>query len=177
MTIIVGVLDGKGGVVMGGDSAGVNAEQDLQLRKDEKVFVNGPFAIGVCGSWRVNQALRFASLPRYDNGCDPFEFMVKAFVPFLRDLLSREQEDKDKKPEFLVSFAGRLFHVYGNLQVSEELVSFEACGCAAQVARGALYAIDHYSLERSAENRVSAALKAAQRFSSGVREPFNFVKR
>jgi hypothetical protein len=176
MTIIVGVLDGEGGVVMGADSAGVNSDQDLQLRKDEKVFINGPYVIGVCGSWRVNQLLRFADLPTPDK-TDPFKFMVTVLIPFVRRLLSGEPEEKERKPEFLISFSGRLFHVYGNLQVSEEILEYETCGCAAQIARGALYALDYYSIERTAENKVSMALKAAQRFSSGVREPFHMVKR
>ena len=85
------------------------------------------------------QAIRFTNLPEYKSGfiasnlppMEPFEWMVRAFVPALSFLHLPE----DKNFELLVGFRGRLFHVYGTSQVSEEIVDYEACGSGAQVAR------------------------------------------
>lgn len=59
MTCIVGLVDGDR-VILGGDSAGI-AGWHLQLRADEKVFRNGPYAIGFTTSFRMGQILRYAT--------------------------------------------------------------------------------------------------------------------
>jgi ATP-dependent protease HslVU (ClpYQ) peptidase subunit len=169
MTCIVGVVsDGK--VYIGGDSAGVNAEGHLQLRKDPKVFKNGEYLIGVSGSWRAMQALKsakFEDLTRIAN-LDPFFYMVEWFLPAIRKLNLPEEN-----LEMLVGFRGRLFHIYGTSQVSEEIADFEACGSGAQVARGALHITPSYGA--GSMLRIHKALEAAERFCSGVRGPFTIL--
>jgi len=166
MTIIVGVLDGKGGCYMGGDSAGVG-EDELQLRKDTKVFTVGSYLIGVCGSWRVNQLLRFSQPPKPSRS-DPFKFMVTKFVPFLRELIKNEKDDTATRPSFLIAFHGRLFHVFADMQISEEILPYEAAGSGAQIARGAMFAS-----ALAPKAKVQIALEAAERFNSNVRSPFH----
>jgi ATP-dependent protease HslVU (ClpYQ) peptidase subunit len=176
LTCIAGVVH-NGKVTIGGDSAGVCPKTGaLQLRKDSKVFKNGEYLIGVAGSWRVMQVIRFANLPGYRHGhmasnlppMEPFEWTVRMFLPTLRKMNLPETDF-----ELLVGFRGHLFHIYGTEQVSEEIASYEACGSGAQVARGALHvARDQYS---SALGQVKVALDAAERFCSGVRGPFTIL--
>jgi ATP-dependent protease HslVU (ClpYQ) peptidase subunit len=169
MTCIAGVVS-NGKVYIGGDSAGVNADGHLQLRKDSKVFKNGEYLIGVSGSWKINQVLKYTKLEDSDNSIhDPHQFMVTHFLPQLWAM--RMPEDKDF--ELLVGFRGRLFHIYGLSQVSEEIADYEACGSGAQVARGCLFG--QWNVFQTPHSRIESALLAAERFCSGVRGPFNIL--
>lgn len=51
MTVIVGLVE-EDRVHIGGDSAGISGCK-LTVRKDPKVFRNGPYALGFCGSFRM----------------------------------------------------------------------------------------------------------------------------
>ena len=55
-------------------------------------------------------------------------------MPWIREFTKDLAEEEF---ELLIGFRGRLFHTYGARQVSEEIADYEACGCGAQVARGA----------------------------------------
>lgn len=175
MTCIAGVVS-NGKVWIGGDSAGVNSSEHLQLRRDSKVFKNGEYLIGVSGSWRRAQELRFALLPQapaLDHKMAPtdsFEFMVRKFLPALRKMVEGTYSPVDDF-ELLVGFRGRLFHVYDTSQVSEEIADFEACGSGAQVARGSMFSSKFTDPAR----KITEALQAAERFCSGVRGPFNIL--
>jgi ATP-dependent protease HslVU (ClpYQ) peptidase subunit len=95
--------------------------------------------------------------------------MVTSFMPALRETLRDCSEDF----EALVGLRGRLFHLYGTGQVSEEILDYDACGSGAQVARGALFA---QQSTMPARERVKGALEAAERFCSGVRSPFTILE-
>lgn len=159
----------NGVITMGGDSAGVNSSQDLQLRKDTKVFRKSGLLIGVSGSWRVCQELKYKELPSLDLTMDKHEWMVLRLLPWLRENIN---EAELQRTELLVGLQGSLYHVYGGQQVSEEIEQYEACGCAAQIARGAFYAMREFSVDVSPDTLVTVALEAAERFCSGVRGPF-----
>lgn len=80
MTCIVGVTH-KGRVYMGGDSAGVSG-LDLTVRKDQKVFRNGEFAIGFTSSFRMGQILQYVFFPpEIVAGESLSAFMVSRFHP------------------------------------------------------------------------------------------------
>jgi len=173
LTCIAGVSE-NGKVVIGGDSAGVNSDGHLQLRKDSKVFRTGDYLMGVAGSWKLGQNLRFTEFTSPPENLDPFNFAVTIFMDELRAVVRKTDLPEDKDFELLVGFRGRLFHVYGTSQVSEEIAGYEACGSGAQVARGSLYSTDHEP-HVSPEVRIKLALQAAERFCSGVRGPFTIL--
>ncbi len=58
MTVIVGLID-EGRVHIGGDSVGISRCR-LTVRKNPKVFRNGPYALGFSGSFRMGQLLHHA---------------------------------------------------------------------------------------------------------------------
>jgi ATP-dependent protease HslVU (ClpYQ) peptidase subunit len=168
LTCIAGVVS-NGKVYIGADSAGVGPNEELQLRKDSKVFRNGEYLVGVSGSWRANQILKYAKLdPGPIKEVNPFKHLVTSFLPGIRTM------DLPENFELLVGFRGRLFHVYGLSQVSEEIADYEACGSGSQVARGSLYTSARTALTPAA--RIMYALEAAERFCSGVRSPFNLLE-
>lgn len=174
MTCIAAWIE-NGVVTMGGDSADVCVEsQTIQLRATAKVFKHDDMLIGTCGSWRVNEELIHKRKPA---AC-PFEYdahgwLVMEFLPWLRDNVDKASLERS---EILVGLQGRLFHIYAAEQVAEVQSNYDACGSGAQVARGALYALDIASVTMSPRRRLEIALEAAERFCTGVRGPFTFIE-
>jgi len=173
MTCIVGFVEGST-VWMGGDSAGVGG-WDLTVRSDVKVFRNGPMLFGFTTSFRMGQLLRFAlTVPPRHPDVDVEKFMTTTFIDAVRECLkSHGWAVKDKEQEtggqFLVGYEGRLFCIDADYQVGVPLDGFDAVGCGAQIAKGALFASAHIQ----GRERVELALRAAERHSAGVRGPFH----
>lgn len=188
MTCIVG-LETPTGVIIGGDSAGV-AGWDLDVRADTKVFTRGPYAFGFTSSFRMGQLLRYAPSVELDAGpqfCpgvdgsddDLDRFMATTFVDAVRALLkaggyAKRENEQEEGGTFLVGVAGRLYEVHSDYQVARSTAGFSACGCGAQIALGAMYAM----IGKRCHNdvKVRTALDAAERFSAGVRGPMHLVE-
>jgi hypothetical protein len=176
MTCIVGIAE-AGKVYIGGDSAGV-AGLDLSVRADAKVFTNGEFAFGFTSSFRMGQLIRYAfKPPKRHADQDVMEYMVTEFIGALRACLkdggfATTKDGAEYAGAFLVGYQGRLFVVDCDYQVGEAAVGFDAVGCGAQVALGAM----HVSAGKPARDRVTGALQAAEAFSAGVRGPFLTVE-
>lgn len=174
MTCIVGLVD-SGKVLIGADSVGI-AGYDLCVRADQKVFKNGEFAFGFCGSFRMGQLLRYSfTPPRRHPDTDLYKYMVTDFINEVRKTL-KDGGFAEKKSEaevggfFLVSHAGRLFSIESDYQVGESSLPYNATGCGAPFALGSLY-----SSKGAAKNRVLEALQCAEANSAGVRGPFHVV--
>lgn len=174
MTCIVGLAI-NGTVYMGGDSAGVGG-WDLTIRKDPKVFKNGPYLIGYTSSFRMGQLLRFnLSVPDQDTRHDDERHMMTVFVDAVRQCFkhggyAKIDSSQEEGGHFLVGYKDVLYRVCGDFQVGIPMRQFDAVGCGDQVARGALFA----SSDRKPRARLKLALKAAEQFSAGVRGPFIF---
>lgn len=173
MTAVVGLVH-NGRVHLGADSAG-SSGWSLTLRADEKVFRNGPYAMGFTTSYRMGQLLRYAFAPPEPVG-DLQGFMVTTFVDSVRACLkdggwATKSNEQESGGQFLVGIAGRLFIVDSDYQVGEPHARYAAVGCGADIALGALYATDGQPVRK----RMQAALEAAERHSSGVRGPFAYT--
>jgi hypothetical protein len=176
VTCIVGIAD-KSGVYIGGDSAGVGGHYSLSVRADTKVFRNGPFIMGFTSSFRMGQLLAHSfSAPARKQGQDSYAYMVTDFIDAVRACLkaggyAERHSDAERGGTFLVGYEGRLFKIDCDYQVGEASAGFDACGCGEGIALGALWA----SVGDDPEPRLRLALEAAERFSAGVRGPFNTV--
>lgn len=176
MTCIVGLVEnGYGRILMGGDSAGVSG-YDLNVRADQKVFVNGEFLFGFTTSFRMGQLLRykFAPPPFFENE-DLMTYASTRFVDAIRQTMkdggfNKIDNGRDEGGTFLVGFRGRLFCVHDDYQVGEAVEGFQAVSCGDQIAHGALFATKGTAM--TAKERITTALEAAHRFSAGVRPPF-----
>lgn len=177
MTCIAGVID-KGKVWIAGDSASTNSRFDLEIRSDEKVFVSGPYVMGFTTSWRMGQLLRYSLNVALPPEEDLEAFMCTTFIDAVRQCLkdggfASKESETEQGGSFLVGVRGRLFAIYDDYQVSEETLPYCAVGCGAELAKGALFAAP----ERLApKDRLLLALRAAERFSAGVRAPFYVVQ-
>lgn len=173
MTCIVG-LTHPGGVVIGGDSAGV-AGLDLTVRADRKVFRNGDFLMGFTSSFRMGQLLAYKLVPPTPReGHDTMRYLVTDYIDAVRDCLkaggfARSDNSVESGGVFLVGYAGRLFQVASDYQVGESAHGYDACGCGESFALGALHANRN---NPDPVARVMEALEAAEAFSAGVRRPF-----
>lgn len=173
MTAIVGLAEGRA-VHIGGDSAGVSG-LSLVVRRDRKVFQRGRYLFGFTTSFRMGQLIHYAmDVPKpVKRGLD--EFMATTFVDAIRDCLkkggwARKENDREEGGCFLVGVRGRLYTVYDDYQVARAADGFAAAGCGHDIAVGALFASSGGSLRP--RQRVRLALRAAERFSAGVRGPF-----
>ena len=177
MTCVAAITDGTK-VTMGADSAGV-FEHELELRADPKVFIKGQFIIGMAGSFRLGQLLRYGlSVPPRPCGQPLHEYMCTTFVDAARNcfrsggFMTTEDGQERASGEVLIGTEGRLFTMYCNFQIGQELNSYSAVGTGAQVARGSLFTTANWS---SPVARIEKALEAAERFCSGVRAPFTVL--
>jgi hypothetical protein len=177
VTVIAGVVD-SGAVLIGGDSAGIGGYQ-LTVRRDSKVFINGPYVMGFTSSFRMGQLLRWSLKPPPPNGDELEQFMVTEWIDAVRGCLQEggyaaNYSGQESGGTFLVGVRGRLFEVDSDYQVGEPLDGYAAVGCGADIALGALHATRALGL--SADERVMGALQAAERHSAGVRGPFTLLR-
>lgn len=179
MTCIVAVK-GNDRIVIGGDSAGV-AGLDVVLRKDPKVFENGPFTIGFTSSFRMGQTLMDLVVPKQKKNQNDFQFMRTTFVTAVQKhfegtgYLKKENEQKSGGC-FLVIYRGEIYKIEEDFQVEIRTDPFNACGCGEDFANGALEAIHKSgSTGWSPEWAVRTALEVAAKFSGGVRAPWTIL--
>jgi ATP-dependent protease HslVU (ClpYQ) peptidase subunit len=174
MTCIVAVAE-DGIVWMGADSAGVSG-LSLAVRRDPKIYRVGEFLFGFTSSFRMGQLLGYKFTPPLHHAEWSVErYMTTVFIDALRDTLkaggyARTNNGAEEAGEFLVCYSGRIFRVCSDYQVGENMEPFDSVGCGSDLALGALHATRG---EMTPEDRVEAALEAAEAFSAGVRRPFH----
>ncbi|MFI9203066.1 hypothetical protein [Streptomyces sp. NPDC053048] len=175
MTVIVGLVhDGR--VYLGGDSAGVSGSR-LTVRRDPKIFRNGPYAMGFTTSFRMGQLLHHAfRAPKPEGDLD--RFMTTVFVDKLRTCLkdggwARKDSEQEQAGTFLVGVYDRLFAVHDDYQIAEPADGYAAVGCGDEFALGALHATADLGLKP--RKRLTLALTAAGYHSAGVCAPFRYV--
>ncbi len=143
MTCIVAVSH-NGIVTMGCDSAGVDGHYNLSTRNDPKIFKVGDVLIGFTTSFRMGQLLGFnLHVPTYHKDTDVLGYLVVDFVDAVRTCLkdggySSISNNKEEGGEFLVGIFGRVFKIQDDFQIQENVCGFDACGCGAPYALGAM---------------------------------------
>ncbi|MFG2943186.1 hypothetical protein [Streptomyces sp. NPDC048282] len=176
MTVIVGLVHRKR-VHLAGDSAGSSGSQ-LTIRRDPKVFTNGPYALGFTTSFRMGQLLHHAFEAPHPEG-DLGRFMATTFIDAVRTCLkeggwARKDSEQERAGVFLVGVHGRLFEIYDDYQVGEPDGGYTAVGSGDELALGALHATAHLDLKP--RERLTAALRAADHHCAYVSAPYTYVK-
>jgi hypothetical protein len=167
VTCIVGVADG-GQVIIGGD---------LTIRSDSKVFRAGPYVMGFTTSFRMGQLLRYSLRPLEPGTWDVDRFMSTALIDAVRQCLkdggyATTKDGGEVGGEFLVGYRHLLYVVYSDYQISRTADLYDAAGCGADLALGAL----HATVGDEPERRVTKALEAAAHHSAGVCGPFTILR-
>lgn len=175
MTCIVGLID-NGVVYIGGDSAGV-AGLSISIRADEKVFHNGPFIMGFTTSFRMGQILRYKfDPPQQTVSQDDMTYMVTDFIDAVRRTFANNgfgDKDATVGGTFLVGYKGKLYTIESDFQVGIPTIGFDAVGCGADLALGAMFA----NTKLKPTERIKQALLAATTFSAGVAGPYLVIKK
>lgn len=180
MTCIVGLVD-RGRIYLGGDSAGVcMSGLGMQVRKDKKVFKNGVMVMGFTSSFRMGQLLQYdLKVPRHPSKMDDMKYMSSVFVSAVRKCLKKggyasKRNEEESGGTFLVGYHGSLFEIADDYQVAQLVDNYAAVGCGAPIALGSLFSTNGRCI--MAKQRVITALQSAERWSAGVRGPFNIVE-
>lgn len=179
MTCIVGVIDEDNGeIIIGGDSA-ISSDDTVTLTADSKVWVHNKFVFGYSGSLRVGQSIKYhLVLPRIN--CDPTKYIAEELIEAIRKCLRKHNAVRtiDGEDEhcggFIVGFDGKLFEICSDYGFVEAVDGYLAIGSGADKALGSLFTTDKYNI--TAEDRVILALEAAERYTNGVKRPFNVVR-
>jgi hypothetical protein len=180
MTCIVGLIDRVGDkVYIGGDSAGVSG-LSISLRKDPKVFKRGEFIFGFTSSFRMGQLLMTGDLIERSQKKDEsdYSYLLKEFIPGIRKLFKKGgysliESNEESGGTFLLGYKKSLYIIEDDFQVGEHYDDYICCGCGQDYAYGSLYATESLNIDPT--ERVIMALKSAEKFSGGVRSPFNLV--
>ncbi len=175
MTAIVG-FSKDGTVYIAGDSAGV-AGLDVTVRSDTKVFKNGNMIFGYTTSFRMGQLLRYKLKIPKQKGDDDYKYMVTDFIDSIRQCFeengfSKIESNKEKGGSFLVGYKGKLYTISDDFQVGISEIKFDAVGCGESYCLGSMYSTQN---ETDIEKRLIMALESAEKFSGGVRRPFNII--
>lgn len=178
MTCIVG-LEVNGGVIIGGDSAGV-AGYSITGRADEKVWADGDWAFGFTSSFRMGQILRYSFTPPPVHTWDVDRYMATDFVDALRSTLRdkgwmRSDGGADSGGFFLAGYRDRLYLIASDFQIGRSRDGYQAVGCGEDLALGSLHSTrPQYGVTFNPEpdERVQLALAAAAYHSAGVCGPF-----
>lgn len=177
MTCIVAGIEKDKSIVMGCDSAAGTLPQSVRL--DSKIFIRCGFLIGFTDSFRMGQLLRYTlAVDQPPVAADLHGYMATHFIDSVRKCLkdggwAERDKEKESGGTFLVGVSGRLFCVYSDYQVEENADEYNACGCGADTASGAMFATR--GLRMSMRARVKLALKAAANHSGGVSPPFRVL--
>lgn len=177
MTAIAGIVD-DGHVYIGADSAATGGTRQT-VRRDAKVFRNGPVLIAVTGSARMGQVLQYVlSVPKRHSSTGIMLYLVTDFINAVRSAYkeagcaSKDKEEEGSLGSFLLGVEGHLFQIYSDYQIAEAVDGFYALGSGGDVALGALHATKGIEPRK----RLRMALGAAERFDSAVRRPFKILK-
>lgn len=174
MTCVIAIKQG-GHVYMGADSAGSDL-YTIRTRIDPKIHKVGAFMFGFTTSFRMGQLLAHAFIaPDRDPRISVEKFMSTSFIDAVRTCLKNggwasKTNENESGGTFLVAYEGRVFCVYGDYQVAESALPYEAVGCGTDTAMGSLFTTQDGPLTPS--ERITKALEAAATFSCGVRAPF-----
>lgn len=172
MTCVIGLVHRKR-IYMGADSA-ATGQRFIRTTNLPKVFRNGPYLIGYCGSFRMGQVLEHClKIPLRKRGEAVDTFMVTRFIDAVRAEFKAQsvtaiEQSKEKGGQFLVGYAGRLFSVSSDFHVGDMADDFDCIGSGAAVALGAMKALE----DQPPKQRIERALEITSYYVSDVAGPF-----
>lgn len=185
MTCVVG-LQRDGVVYIGADSQGTS-HNIKQTRTDPKVFTKGPFIIGISGSFRYGQILRFKfePPPHHPPDKDDYEYMATDFVDAATESLDnggflttkdgvKNTDAENSYGYALIGYKGKLYYFGQDLQIGIVSDGYDAIGSGFQVALGAMWVLTQRKLKP--EDAITLALQAASELNTTVGPPYIILK-
>ncbi len=177
MTCIVAVSK-NGNVRMGGDRCASGGGR-MQIVKHPKVFKKGDMLFGYTTSFRFGQIIEYIfEIPEHSEGVSNMEYMVKTFIPSLRECLSNnkytDDTSKGESGTMIVGYRGEVFTIFGDWQVFQSDSGYSAVGSGELYALGSLSTTHRQDL--TGMDMVELALNAAAEHANTVCGPFDIIK-
>lgn len=174
MTVIIG-MEHEGKVYMGADSASKNGAL-LRPLQNPKIFRTGEFLIGVTGTVRLIQLLRYnTSFPAREEGETDEQYLVVKFAESIRTCLrdhgySQISENHENYwGSFLVGYRGHLWGYDGGHGLARHPDGIDTTGVGDEVALGAMLALEHLG----PEERIRRSLEIVGAVVDGVMPPYS----
>jgi ATP-dependent protease HslVU (ClpYQ) peptidase subunit len=163
MTTIVAVVK-NGNVTMGADSQVTDNNRPHRHKDMEKITKNNGWLIAGSGDSQPCDILQHIFIPPVPNAKereDLYKFMIKKFVPAMRDSLEEngykpDPNDKDSGFNFLFAYNGEVFDIGNDFSVLLNSDGIYGVGAGSPFAIGALYAgaTVEKALEHAATNDI-----------------------
>lgn len=185
MTCIIGFTDRERGISwIAGDSLGSNGYTKAS-EMSAKVFRNELFKnvlIGGTTTFRHLDLLRYSEelfdeVDFYKKSEIDHRFMVTKFIPKIAKLFKEgviSEPETERGGSFIVATPGRVFKIQEDYSVLEPELGICAVGCGEEVAMGSL--VTTIGMNMEPEERIVAALCAAEKISCGVQRPFRILR-
>lgn len=180
MSCIAGLIVGDRTYLAGDSRAVSSVDHESLTIKDEKVFMVKGLLVGVVGSLRAMQVLRYGVPELLDPLSETAqcpEYFATTFADAARTafrsagILAKQEDDADGiYLECLIGVRGRLFVMQGDCAVFEPDTDYWAIGSGSGEARGVLWVTRES--DATPEERLVWALEAASQFNVGVGPPF-----
>jgi len=117
---------------------------DIIQLAQPKVFENNGITYGVAGTVRFLNELRYADLPKPNEGADLDRWMTLELTPALRQLIDAMGEEKSEDGEYdlhiLAVVRGRVYEITGDLAWIRNTSGVYAAGSGGPFALGAISA-------------------------------------
>lgn len=174
MTAVVGLID-KERIWIGADSA-ASSDNLVVERSDEKVFQVNEYLVGIAGSFRMGNLLRYSILPAIESqhqDVDNETFIHTSFINTIQEGFNsfkfsyREQEEAFGGI-FLVGYRGTLFAVHDDFHIGTYKDNYAALGSGREYCYGSLYS----TKSLPSKERVLTALGASVKYCPTVSDPF-----
>jgi len=183
MTCIVGVKTDEG-IFIGGDSFGGN-EHMAGVYKTPKVFGKpkvgrtSAMVFGFTTSWRMGQILQTMPDIRKPSEKSDIEFLITDWVDMIREHMAvagfgQNESGREEAGAFLLGYNNNIYEIDPDYSVIEPLYNYVVTGSGVLSAYGSL-ATTEVMKKVSAQDRILAALSAAEVHEHYVRRPFNII--
>lgn len=180
MTCIVALVDNEityfaGDAFVGNVPTQYNSNAVRIIRKEPKVWARDGMVFGANGAVRMLQLLRYQmEIPEYIRGQNKIAYLVTKFIPALQDCFeANKYENEQIDGNILLSLDNEIFTIGKHFNVCDTSNGYDSVGKAYEVALGSLHTTG--ALDLLPLRRLYFALKAAERHTCVVSEPFTYV--
>lgn len=179
MTCVVGLVeDGK--IWIGADGVSSRGNELFNIA-NPKVFESGSFLFGHAGSPRQMQILQACfNPPKQSDQQDIWQYLITDVMSHIQDIFLKHKSlrqfdtlTQEHDSEFLLGYKGGLYAMQRDFQLVQRIEGYDAVGCGAQYALGALHVLDHYDLKP--KEKILKALAAATHFDPFVGGPIKII--
>lgn len=170
MSCVIGLV-AEGKIWFGADGFATTEDGERRPIVCNKIIKNGDYMFGYTGSVRTGQILREELFTPPDD--------ILMLPDALREYYTAagcmaDAEGMNAQTcNFLIAWQDRLYEILMDYQLNEVLGDYTAIGSGAQVAMGAMYAMQ-YSRKMQPISKLERALKASAFFNTAVGPPYDY---